>query len=195
MQVGNVQRLAGVTYVVRQNPSRTKESTRIPVFREIGHFVKDLPDPKWEEPAVLWFNVVILQEVLYRIIKDIPFIGVNESGVLAQVASSFATARHRRALIVGDAGCIETTFLNDTSGTLPPLLQLQRGTGWELPEETIRTAGVNGFLAEGDAFHDLVRNGWESWTGATPQESVDIMLALDALAESARRGVPVEITG
>ena len=117
------------------------------------------------------------------------------NGVLAQIACSFATARHRHALIVGDAGCIETTFLNDTSGTLPPLLQLQRGTGLEITEETIRTAAINGFLAEAEAFHDLVRHGWESWTGATPQESIDIMLALDALAASARRGVAVEITG
>jgi predicted dehydrogenase len=117
------------------------------------------------------------------------------SGVMAQIACSFGTARHRRALIVGDGGCIETTFLNDTSGTLPPLLRLQRGTGWELTEETIRTAAINGFLAEAEAFHDLVRHGWESWSGATPQESIDIMLTLDALAASARSGIPVEITG
>ncbi len=115
------------------------------------------------------------------------------SGLLAQVSCSFATARHRRAMIVGDAGSIETTYFNDTSVKLPPVLQLTRGTALDAARETIETAAINGFLAEADAFHGLVAHGWSHWVGATPEESIDIMLTLEALAASARQGVAIAI--
>jgi hypothetical protein len=35
-----------------------------------------------------------------------------------------------------------------------------------------------------------VREGWQRWPGATPDESIDIMLTLDALAASIRDGTP-----
>jgi hypothetical protein len=38
-----------------------------------------------------------------------------------------------------------------------------------------------------------VRHGWAHWTGATPEESIDIALTLDALAASARTGQAVEV--
>ena len=115
------------------------------------------------------------------------------SGLLAQISCSFATARHRHALIVGDAGSISTTYFNDTSAAFPPLLEVRRGTGWDAPRETIETASCNGFLAEAESFHDLVRHGWSRWTGATPEESIDIALTLDALAASARTRTPVDV--
>jgi len=115
------------------------------------------------------------------------------SGLLAQISCSFATARHRHAFIVGDAGSIGTTYFNDTSAAFPPLLEVRRGTGWDAPRETIETASCNGFLAEAESFHDLVRHGWSQWTGATPDESIDIALTLDALAASARTRTPVEV--
>ena len=114
-------------------------------------------------------------------------------GLLAQISCSFATARHRRAIIVGDAGSIETTYLNDTSPTMPPNLLIRRGIGWDAHTETITTAETNGFLAEAEAFHGLVRHGWSHWPGATPDESIDTMSALEALATSAREGRAVEI--
>jgi len=52
------------------------------------------------------------------------------SGLLAQISCSFATARHRHALIVGDAGAIETTYYNDTSDAMPPIVNVRRGVGW-----------------------------------------------------------------
>jgi D-xylose 1-dehydrogenase (NADP+, D-xylono-1,5-lactone-forming) len=115
------------------------------------------------------------------------------SGLLAQVSCSFATARHRHAVIIGDAGMITTTFLNDTSAALPPRLEVRRGTGWDATRETIEAATANGFLAEAEAFADLVRYGPARWTGATPEESIDTMLALEALARSAREGRAVDI--
>jgi len=114
-------------------------------------------------------------------------------GLLAQISCSFATARHRHAFIAGDAGSIHTTYFNDTSPTFPPLLEVRRGTGWDAQREVVETASSNGFLAEAESFHDLVRNGWEHWLGATPDESIDIALTLDALAVSARTRASVEV--
>ena len=115
------------------------------------------------------------------------------SGLLAQISCSFATARHRRALVVGDAGVMETTYYNDTSAAMPPTIFVRRGVGYDAPHEAIENAAIGGFLAEAEAFHDLVRDGWERWPGATPEESVDIMLTIDALAASIRSGAPVAV--
>ena len=59
--------------------------------------------------------------------------------------------------------------------------------------EVIETEARAGFLAEAESFHDLVRFGWQGWTGASPEESIDIAMTLDALAASSRHGVPVEV--
>ena len=115
------------------------------------------------------------------------------SGILAQISCSFATARHRHAFIAGDAGSIVTTYLNDTSAALPPVLELKRGIGWDTQRELIENASTNGFLAEADSFHDLVVHGWDQWAGVSPQESIDIALTLEALAVSARGGVATEV--
>ena len=115
------------------------------------------------------------------------------SGLLAQISCTFATARHRHAYIAGDAGSIATTYLNDTSAAFPPVLDVKRGTGWDAPRELIETASTSGFLAEAESFHDLVRHGWDRWVGATPDESIDIALTLDALALSARTGTSAEV--
>ncbi|MEO8564754.1 MAG: Gfo/Idh/MocA family oxidoreductase [Betaproteobacteria bacterium] len=115
------------------------------------------------------------------------------NGLLAQISCSFATARHRHAFIAGDAGSISTTYFNDTSAAFPPVLEVKRGTGWDAQYEVIETAASNGFLAEAESFHDLVRHGWDRWVGATPDESIDIALTLDALAVSARTGAPADV--
>ncbi len=116
-------------------------------------------------------------------------------GLLAQVSCTFDTARHRHAFIAGDAGSIATPYFNDTSAAFPPLLELKIGTGWDAQREVIETPATSGFLAEAESFHDLVRHGWAHWTGATPQESIDIALTLEALAASARVGAPMPVTG
>jgi D-xylose 1-dehydrogenase (NADP+, D-xylono-1,5-lactone-forming) len=115
------------------------------------------------------------------------------SGLLAQISCSFATARHRHAFIAGDAGSISTTYLNDTSSAFPPVIEIKRGTGWDAAREIIETSSGNGFLAEAESFHDLVRHGWGRWLGATPDESIDIALTLDALAASARTGASADV--
>ena len=109
-------------------------------------------------------------------------------GVLAQISCSFGTARHRHATIIGDAGSIETTFYNDTSDKLPAQIVIKRSIALDAPREIIELAPALGFCVQGEAFYDLVRNGWASWPGATPAETTDIMLTIDALAASARNG-------
>ncbi len=114
-------------------------------------------------------------------------------GLLAQISCSFNSARYRHAFIAGDAGSIATTYFNDTGLAFPPLVDVRRGSGWDAAREVIETGACAGFLAEAESFHDLVRFGWEGWTGATPEESIDIAMMLDAIAASSRQGVPIEV--
>jgi hypothetical protein len=86
-----------------------------------------------------------------------------------------------------------TAYFNDTGPDFPPLVDVRRGSGWDAPREVIETEACAGFLVGAESFHDLVRFGWEGWSGATPEESIDIAMTLDALAASGRRGVPIEV--
>lgn len=115
------------------------------------------------------------------------------SGLLAQVSSSFATAFHRHALIAGDAGWIETSYLNHPPLGGPPVLTIRRGTMQTIPVETIEVAGGNGFRGEAESFRRLILGGPSQWTGATPEQSVDIALTLDAIMKSARSGTIVDL--
>jgi D-xylose 1-dehydrogenase (NADP+, D-xylono-1,5-lactone-forming) len=116
-----------------------------------------------------------------------------ESGLLAQIACSFEGGLHRQALIVGSDGIIETTFANHTDADTPGDLYVREGRGTRGAYRVIHTESTNGFLAEAESFATMVRQGASHWNGATPAESIDIMTTLDALKESARRGVAVEI--
>jgi len=115
-----------------------------------------------------------------------------ESGLLAQVSCSFATAYHRHALIAGDGGSIETTYLNHPPIGGPPILRVRRGILVTATEEIIEAPGGNGFLAEAQSFQRLVAHGPEHWTGTSEEESTDIALTLEAIARSARSGVSVD---
>jgi xylose dehydrogenase (NAD/NADP) len=115
------------------------------------------------------------------------------SGLLAQIGCSFATAVHRQALIAGSDGVLQTTFVNNPTPATPPTLHLRRGKGWDSSVEVLELPATNGFLGEAESFERLVRCGPEHWTGASPEESVDIMLTLEALLQSARSGKPVGI--
>ena len=113
-------------------------------------------------------------------------------GLLAQIAGSFATHVYRQALIAGPGGVIQTTFINHPTAANPPVLHFRHGSA-DAPVEVIELPATNGFLAEAESFARLVRGGWSQWTGATPAESIDIMLTLEALLESAHSGKPVTI--
>jgi xylose dehydrogenase (NAD/NADP) len=107
-------------------------------------------------------------------------------GLLAQVTCSFDSCPHRQALIVASNGMIQTTFLNHTSASAPGSLTLRLGTDGNAADSVVHTAETNGFLAEAESFAALIQQGPEHWNGATPQESIDIALTLEALLQSAR---------
>ncbi|MBL8688919.1 MAG: Gfo/Idh/MocA family oxidoreductase [Rhodospirillaceae bacterium] len=109
------------------------------------------------------------------------------SGALAQVSCHMSGAFHRSAVIVGERGVIETSYLNHgPDGKLS--LNIRRGTLGTVPLERLEVEGVNGFRAEAESFARLVRQGPAHWNGASEAESIDIVLALDAIAASARSG-------
>jgi predicted dehydrogenase len=110
------------------------------------------------------------------------------NGVLAQVGCSFGTANHRHAFIGGDEGAIMTTFLNHAPPGETLELQVKRTKVSNTPFETLTVPGTNGFLAEAESFAALVRGQADGWTGVTPEESIDIMLTIDAITESLRSG-------
>jgi predicted dehydrogenase len=109
-----------------------------------------------------------------------------EGGLLAQISCSLATGFHRHALIVGDDGAIEIDYTNHAGTDSHPVIKLRRGLGFRTPYEIIETRGTDGFLAEADSFEQLVSKGQSFWSGATPDESLDIAATLDAIAQSAR---------
>lgn len=114
-------------------------------------------------------------------------------GLIAQIACSFGTSLHRQALIAGSRGIIQTTYLNHTSTPLQAALQLRVGADRDAVDSTVQTSPVNGFLAEADSFERLIREGPTQWSGTTPEESVDIMLTIEAMLESARSGGIIDI--
>jgi predicted dehydrogenase len=114
-------------------------------------------------------------------------------GLLAQIVGGFDAALERHALIVGSDGAMQTGFFNHPPRIGPAQLLLRRGNASREPYESIPVAAMNGFLLEAEAFERLVRQGREHWNGATPEESVDIALTLEALLRSARSGQPVDV--
>jgi xylose dehydrogenase (NAD/NADP) len=117
------------------------------------------------------------------------------SGVLAQISCSFSTSVHRQALIAGTGGVIQTPFLNHPPLDRPAQLLLKRGVAADQEFETIRVPALNGFLAEAESFAALVRTGDEDarWYGPSPEESLDIVLMLEAILRSAREGKPAAL--
>lgn len=117
----------------------------------------------------------------------------HADGVLAQISCSFAIAPHRHASIAGSAGVIETTYANHTSADSPAVLAVKRGITWQSQFETLHLPEINGFLAEAESFADRIAEGKAAWTGITEDESLDVARTLEALAASARSGLPVEL--
>jgi predicted dehydrogenase len=118
---------------------------------------------------------------------------IFDGGLFAQVTCSFESAPHRQALIAGSTGVIQTTFSNHTSAEQPGVLSLRTGSGAQAVDGIVETPPINGFLAEAESFERLVREGPSHWIGASPEESIDIAMMLEALLQSARSGVAAEV--
>lgn len=115
------------------------------------------------------------------------------SGLFAQLSCSFDAAYFRSASIAGESGIIETNYLNHPPMGGPPLLQIRRGTTLALPLEPLAVPDGNGFRLEAEEFASLVA-GKGGWHGASPAESLDIALILDAIRASAPSGAWVALS-
>ena len=114
-------------------------------------------------------------------------------GLLAQMSCSLGTCYHRHALIAGDAGTIETSYLNHPPIGGPPAMTVKRGTKIDAATEIVEAEGGNGFFSEAESFARLIALGPAQWTGATPAESIDIAIMLEAIAASAKSGAPATL--
>ncbi|HEX4416429.1 MAG TPA: Gfo/Idh/MocA family oxidoreductase [Kofleriaceae bacterium] len=113
---------------------------------------------------------------------------VFPGGGLAQVSCSFATALHRRAIIAGTAGVIETDYHNHTDREAAPGYLIRRGSDAQAKVETVPVARENGFRVEIDAFADLIERGDHAAIAARRAASLDNVWTLAALLASARAG-------
>jgi hypothetical protein len=65
---------------------------------------------------------------------------------------------------------------------------IRLGTAGTLQLETLEVQGGNGFRAEAESFVRMMRGEQAHWNSACEAESIGIVLALDAIATSARSG-------
>lgn len=122
-------------------------------------------------------------------------------GRRALLSCAMDAAMHRRATLVGDAGVIETEYLNHTGsrpggdvfGHLTSQLRVRRGTANTTPFEEVRSGTGSGFRFAADAFARVVAERDFDAIERAAAASIDIAATLEALGQSARRGEAVEV--
>jgi predicted dehydrogenase len=107
-------------------------------------------------------------------------------GGIAQVSCSFGTAVHRRAIIAGTTGVIDTDYHNHTDRVAAPSYRIKRSADWQADFETIPVPSENGFRAELDAFVDLIERDDRAAIQARRTASIDNAWTLAAILDSAR---------
>jgi predicted dehydrogenase len=117
------------------------------------------------------------------------------SGLIGQISSSMSTAFHRHAIIVGEKGVVETSYSNHAPPGQRLSLRIKRGIPGTVPFETEEVEGGDGFRAEAESFARMIRLGAAEWNGASEAESIDTVLALQAIAASATNGGWVDVGG
>jgi len=110
-------------------------------------------------------------------------------GGIAQVSCSFATGLHRRAIIAGSSGVIDTDFHNHTARLPAPSFRLRRGSDWQTDFETVPVPRQDGFHAEVDAFVEMIERRDKRAIADRRAASLDDAWTLAALLESARNRV------
>jgi len=106
-------------------------------------------------------------------------------GGIAQISCSFATAVHRRAIIAGATGVIDTEYQNHTDRSAAPSYRIKRGTDWQVDFETVAVPAENGFRAELDAFAELVERRDLDAMRARRTASLDNAWTLAAILDAA----------
>lgn len=104
-------------------------------------------------------------------------------GVLGQISCSMSSSFHRKALIVGSNGVIETDYSNHPSLDGDLTLSIKRGVPKTIAFEKLSFVAADGFLLEAESFSTWIRTG-QGWTGASQAVSLDVAATLEAIAKS-----------
>lgn len=123
-------------------------------------------------------------------------------GRRAQLACAMDGGYHRRALIVGSSGAIETEYLNHTSdqngghplGFLPSQLRVRRSNAFNTPYEDVKTETGSGFRFAAERFAKMVAEKDKAAMERHAIASIENMATLEAIDQSARKGAPVAVT-
>ena len=122
-------------------------------------------------------------------------------GRRAQMSCSMDTANHRRAIIMGSMGTIETEYLNHTSevtaghpyGYQPSQLRVRRGIAATIPFEEVHSEVGSGFFFAAEAFAKAVAAKDETLMAHSAAFSIDNAATLAAIIASAKQGVSVSV--
>jgi predicted dehydrogenase len=121
-------------------------------------------------------------------------------GQHAQVSCAMDMAAHRRAVIVGENGVIETEFLNHTSDDpqhpwhyFPSEMRLRKSSTATVPFEQIHSRTGSGFRFGAEAFARMVVEKDIAGMDRLAAISLDVARTIDAIAESARSGEEVAV--
>ena len=109
----------------------------------------------------------------------------------AQMSCAMNVANHRRAVIMGTGGTIETEYINHPSDAVPSQLRIRRGIANTIPFEDIAAPNGSGFRYEAEAFAAMIRTNDAAGFEEAARFSVDIAATLEAIAKSARSGSAV----
>jgi predicted dehydrogenase len=128
---------------------------------------------------------------------------VFADGRRAQLSCAMDVATHRRAILMGTQGIIETEYLNHTSdglqphpwGYQPSQMRLRQGVANTQPLQTVLSPTGSGFRFAAEAFARVVAD--QDWAALARAEaaSLDIATTLEALGRSARSGRWVTLPG
>ena len=109
-------------------------------------------------------------------------------GRRAQLSCAMDVANHRRAVIMGTAGTIETEYINHPSAAVPSQLRIRRGIANTIPFEEIHSGFGSGFAYCVEAFARVVAERDFAAIERAAAASIDIAATLESLAKSARSG-------
>ena len=114
-------------------------------------------------------------------------------GRTAQLSCAMDVANHRRAVIMGTGGTMETEYLNHTSAQVSSSLRIRRGTANVIPFEDIHSGMGNGFRFAAEAFAKVIAAKDFAAIERAASASIDNAATLEAIAKSAKTGAAVGV--
>ncbi len=114
-------------------------------------------------------------------------------GRYAQMSCAMDVANHRRATIMGTQGTIETEYINHPSVEVPSQMRIRHGVANTIPFEEIHSAPGSGFAYCVEAFARIVAARDFDAIERAAKASLDIAATLEAIAQGARSGRPIDV--